>query len=332
LTESGKTWLPPALDRHRVIWGRAFARFFGNNGLDAAGNMAFLTMLSLFPAIIFLVSISGFMGQTERGLEAIRFMLEVLPPEVAKVIDGPIRGIIENTGAEILTGSVLFTIWTAANGIEAARGALIKAFGREHARALWIRRLESLAIVVFGAVTITIGMSVQVLGPPLVAAFIELFPTSVSGTLTSLWNYLSLLVSPAVLMLGLYTMFVALTPRRVRKPVRLPGTVLSLLVLLATARGLSIYLKYAGNYDVTYGSLAGVVVLQLFCFFVSVGFVLGAELNAAYTFARGSKKEPDSLDLVANQGAPEDYLEAQAKAEATEEPAEDDRTGRRTGN
>ena len=56
-----------------------------------------------------------------------------------------------------------------------------------------------------------------------------------------------------------------------------------MVVLLSTAKGLSIYLNYADNYDMTYGSLAGVVILQLFCFMVSMGFVLGAELNAAYS-------------------------------------------------
>ena len=308
--------LPVWLDRHRKVWTRAFVNFFTNNGMDVAGNMAFLTMLSLFPAIIFLVAISGFMGQTERGLEAIQFMLSVLPPEVAEVIDGPVRGIIASTGAEILTGSILFTIWTAANGIEAGRGALIKAFGREHARAIWIRRLESLAIVVFGAITIVIGMSVQVLGPPLVSAFTSLFPDIISSSLNLLWRYLSLLVSPAVLMLGLYTMFAALTPRRINNPVRLPGALLSLVVLIATARGLSIYLKYVGNYDVTYGSLAGVVVMQLFCFFVSLGFVLGAELNAAYTFEGQEKKEPDTLGMKPDTEMPEDYREELAKADS----------------
>ncbi|WP_262689515.1 YihY/virulence factor BrkB family protein [Kordiimonas aestuarii] len=321
--------LPPALERHKKVWTRAFVHFFANNGLDAAGNMAFLTMLSLFPALIFLVAVSGFMGQTESGLEAIQFMLSVLPPEVEEVIDGPVRGIIENTGAEILTGSILFTIWTAANGIEAGRGSLIKAFGREHARAIWIRRLESLAIVVFGAVTIVIGMSVQVLGPPLVTAFTSLFPDVISSGLNLLWKYLSLLVSPAVLLLGLYTMYVALTPRRIKKPVRLPGSLLSLVVLMATARGLSIYLKYAGHYDVTYGSLAGVVVMQLFCFFVSLGFVLGAELNAAYTFEGREKKEPDSLDEEPDVEMPEDYQEALIKSDSSEDNKEDAET---TGN
>lgn len=289
-------------DRHKRVWKRAIFLFFDNHGMSAAGNMAFLTMLSLFPFIIFLVAVSGFMGQSERGLEAIAYMLSVLPPEVSKVVNGPINGIIKNTGAEILTGSILFAIWTAGNGVEAAREVLIKAYGKEHARAIWIRRLESLGVVVFGAIAVVLAMSIQVLGPAILSAITSLFPNVISDGINTLWRYLSLLVSPSVLLLGLYLVYLALTPRRVKKAYRLPGTILSVLVLMATARGLSVYLKYAGNYDVTYGSLAGVVVMQLFCFLVSLGFVLGAELNAAYTFdeaylakarRRARKQTPD---------------------------------------
>lgn len=279
------------LERHKRIWKRAVLLFFGNHGMSAAGNMAFLTMLSLFPFIIFLVAVSGFMGQSDRGLEAITYMLSILPPEVSSVVEGPIRGIIKNTGAEILTGSILFAIWTAGNGVEAAREVLIKAFGKEHARAIWIRRLESLGVVVFGAVAVVLAMSIQVLGPAILKAITSLFPEIVSDGINTAWRYLSLLVSPSVLILGLYLVFLALTPRKVKNAYRLPGTILSVFVLIATARGLSVYLKYAGNYDVTYGSLAGVVVMQLFCFLISLGFVLGAELNAAYTFDEADREE-----------------------------------------
>ncbi len=271
------------LERHAFAIKRTLKQFGRNHGMAAAGNMAFLTMLSLFPFIIFLVALSGFLGQTERGLEAITFLFEVLPPEVSTVIDGPIKGIIANTGPRILTGSILFAIWTAAFGVEAARDALIKAFGREHANAAWIRRLESLAIIILGAVAVIVAMSVQVLGPPLLLAAGNHVPDFLTEGVEALWSYLSLLVSPAIIMLGLYAMFLSLTPRRVEKASRLPGTLFSLVVLLATAKGLSIYLRYVDNYDLTYGSLAGVVILQLFCFFVSIGFVLGSELNAAYT-------------------------------------------------
>jgi len=274
------------LIHHGKIWKRALAFFMQNEALAAAGNMAFLGMLSMFPFIIFLVALSGFMGQTERGLEAIDFMFSVLPPEVSAVIQGPVQGIIKNTGKEILTGSILLAIWTAAAGVEAARAVLIKAFGREHARAMWIRRLESLGVIVIGGVAVIAAMSIQVLGPAFLKAFASLFPDAYTNDIQSIWRYISLLISPLLLILGLYSVYLALTPRRIAKPFRLPGTFLSLAVLLATAKGLSIYLKYAGNYDVTYGSLAGVVILQLFCFMVSLGFVLGAELNAAYTLSR----------------------------------------------
>lgn len=258
--------------------------------------MAFLTMLSLFPFLIFLVALSGFLGQTERGVEAIDFLFSVLPPEVTSVIDGPINGIIENTGPRILTGSILFAIWTAAFGVESARDILIRAFGREHAHAMWIRRLESLAIVVFGAVAVILAMSVQVLGPALLVAAAKHFPDFVTTGVEALWDYLRLLVSPAVLLLGLYAVYLSLTPRRVDRAYRLPGSLFCLAVLLATAKGLSVYLKYVDNYDITYGSLAGVVILQLFCFLVSIGFVMGAELNAAYTVSnrrtrRAKKKQ-----------------------------------------
>jgi len=289
----------PALESHAFAWKRTLKQFGRNHGMAAAGNMAFLTMLSLFPFIIFLVALSGFLGQTERGLEAITFLFSVLPPEVSAVIDGPIKGIIANTGPRILTGSILFAVWTAALGVEAARDALIKAFGRQNANAAWIRRLESLAIIIFGAVSVIIAMSVQVLGPPLLMAAGNHVPDFVTGGVEALWDYLSLLVSPAVILLGLYAMFLSLTPRKVVKASRLPGTLFTLAVLLATAKGLSVYLKYVDNYDLTYGSLAGVVILQLFCFLVSIGFVIGAELNASYTIwnkrlRQAKAKEPEN--------------------------------------
>ena len=284
----------PLLERHIYAWQRTLRQFGRNHGMAAAGNMAFLTMLSLFPFIIFLVALSGFLGQTERGLEAITFLFTVLPPEVSAVIDGPIKGIIANTGPRILTGSILFAIWTAAFGVEAARDALIKAFGREHANAAWIRRLESLAIIIFGAVAVIVAMSVQVLGPPLLMAAGNHIPDFVTDGVEAVWSYLSLLVSPAIIMLGLYAMYLSLTPRRVEKASRLPGTLFCLVVLLATAKGLSVYLKYVDTYDLTYGSLAGVVILQLFCFFVSIGFVIGAELNAAYTMANRRQRHVQS--------------------------------------
>ncbi|WP_308909688.1 YihY/virulence factor BrkB family protein [Pseudokordiimonas caeni] len=279
------------LRHHGAIWRKAAARFLEHDGMGSAGNMAFIAMLSLFPFVIFLVAVSGFLGQTEQGVAAITFMMDALPHEVGEALSGPIKGVVDSTRPEILTGSIVFAIWTAATGVETARGILVKAFGREHARAAWLRRLESLAVVIFAAISILIAMSILVIGPAVVKAVTSFFPDVVTGSLTELWNFLNLFLGPAVLAFGLYGVYLALTPRRLKRPYRLPGTLLALVILIATAKGLSLYLRYAGNYDVTYGSLAGVVVTQIFCFLVSLGFVAGAELNAAYTLDRLTREK-----------------------------------------
>lgn len=261
----------------------AFINFLDHGGPASAGNMAFLAMLSVFPFVIFLIALSGFFGQTDKGLEAIELMLDMIPTEVASVLEGPIQGVLNNTSGKILTFSILIALWTAASGIEAARHALIQAFGKDFTQAFWRRRLESLIIVIIAAILMLVSISIQVIGPTLMTFLSDQFPNVISESISELWVLLRYLISPLVLCVGLFGLYMALTPRRVEKPKKLPGALMSLAVFMLTATGLSTYLKYAGNYDVTYGSLAGVVILQIFCFIIAIGFILGAELNASYT-------------------------------------------------
>lgn len=289
--------------RHRTAWAKGVSGFVNNECFSAAGNLAFLAMLSLFPFVIFLVSVSGFLGQSARGEEAIAFALEAIPPEVSGFLSGPIMGIVQNADTQLLTGSVLVTLWTASAGIEAARSVLLRAFGWHHASVIWLRRLESLALVIFAALSLIVSMSILVLGPAVRVAAADLFPEEAVEPLELLLQRLGLLVSPMLLLGGIYGSFLALTPRRVKGARRMPGAIVTLLFFAASARGLSLYLSYAGSYDVTYGSLAGVVVTQLFCYLLALGFAFGAELNAGYTavFAPGSldidkSGDPDGAD------------------------------------
>ena len=70
-----------------------------------------------------------------------------------------------------------------------------------------------------------------------------------------------------------------------------PGALVAIILWMAVANGFSIYLKYFGNYDVTYGSLAGAMIALMFFYFISIGFILGAEVNAALYHQRLEKFE-----------------------------------------
>jgi membrane protein len=66
---------------------------------------------------------------------------------------------------------------------------------------------------------------------------------------------------------------------------------LTVLVWLALGKGMAFYLKHADRYDIVYGSLAGVVLLQLFIYVISGTFILGAHLNASYSRASSQGAE-----------------------------------------
>jgi membrane protein len=260
----------------------AFQHFILDQGFVLAGNMAFLSMLALFPFIIFLVALSGFFGQTQFGYDAIQLILTNLPPEASAAISKPISSIIQNTHGEILTFSILFALWTAATGVEAARAAVIRAHGGVYQRALWRRHLENLVIVITAAILAISAMGLLVLGPALlkmVGTYVSL-PDGING----LWNWVRYFMSPLALYIAIYGLYLALSPiKGFKNTYRWPGTILALTLWLSTATGFSTYLKYMNTYDLTYGGLAGVMITQVFLFVVSMGFILGAELNAAYT-------------------------------------------------
>ncbi len=201
---------------------------------------------------------------------------------------------------EILTLSVILALFTASSGVDAARAAVVSAFGGGLYRPrMWRARLESLAIVVIAATFTLLGMALLVFAPALLAV-IETY-VSLPEEAESLWRLLRYGLGPAAILMALYGMYFILAPRsHFTELSYLPGTLVALAVWLVTAAGFSTFLSYAGHLDVTYGGLAGVLIAQIFFFIVSIGFILGAELNAVYTHAPPPSKDvgspPEAVD------------------------------------
>lgn len=264
------------------------AGFIRHEGMVMAGYLAFMSLLAMFPFFIFLTALAGEVGQSDQGLQAIDQLLETLPPDVAGVLAGPIKEVVDGASGSVLTFSAAVAIWTAANGMEGARMAVRRAYIRKSNRPAWSRRLESIALIILIAILLLIGMAVQVLGPAIwqaIEARIEI-PEVFAG----LWRWLRFGLSPLALFIALYGLYFALTPRNLKSAYRAPGAILALGVWMLMATGLSTYLRYFNNYDVTYGSLAGVMITIIFLFLLGLGFILGAELNATLVRRRRMKE------------------------------------------
>jgi membrane protein len=135
--------------------------------------------------------------------------------------------------------------------------------------------------MIIGAVVVAmIAFSVSVL----LSSVQELVVSRVPGAddLVGLLNLFRVL--PALMLFGaLYVIFYTLTPKRYRTKqcIKWPGPAFVTIWWLATTALLPVVLSSLGSYDLTYGSLAGVIIALFFFFVVGLGVVIGAELNAA---------------------------------------------------
>jgi len=268
-------------------------RFLSHDGPVMAGHLAFLSLLGLFPFLLFLVALAGFVGQTETGANAVEFLFSNLPPDVRNVLEGPVKNLLNQSRGGMLTFGVLAAIWVASSAIDAARHAIDRAYEAGNPPAFWLRRLQGLGLVIMAAISILLGMSIFVLGPVAWDAATYFVPilTAWSGFA----NGIRFASSALLFFLALCGLFFALKPRHGGFFVAVaPGAFLTLVLWLSVGSAFSIYLQYFGNYDVTYGSLGGAMIALVFFYLVGAAFILGAELNAVITRRRLEKKQADT--------------------------------------
>ncbi|MBL4801986.1 MAG: YihY/virulence factor BrkB family protein [Emcibacter sp.] len=258
----------------------AIQNFIKHDGMVMAGYLAFLAMLALFPFIIFLVSLAGFFGQSDAGIQALEQLFEHMPEDVVKVLQDPIEKMIQTTDKSIMTFSILGALWVSSSAIDAARLAIVRAFGTVSRRPYLRRRAEGLLLVILSASSIIVGMTILLFGPVVWEILISYIPLDADWKL--IWNLVRLSLSVSLIFGALCLSYFILKPLKLdaRTPV-VAGAITSLILWMIVGNGFSIYLKHFGNYDVTYGSLAGAIITLLLFYFIGASYILGAEVNAA---------------------------------------------------
>ncbi len=254
-----------------------------NDGFIHAGNLAYLSLVALFPFFIVAASIASILGRTQDGIAAVNAFLTAVPVNVAEVLRGPIEAVISaRTGSGILWLGLLVALWTTASLIETIRDILRRAYGTSSGMPFWKHRLRAIGIIFASVLLTMMSFSAQVAltGADEFLTRLLPFADNAIGIVKA-----TKLVPLVVLTLALYALFYSLTPSRYRGPPypKWPGAVLTALWWYGTLLLLPWVLSHLASYDMTYGSLAGVMLTLIFFFLVGLGVVIGAELNAALT-------------------------------------------------
>ena len=267
-----------------------------NDGFIHAGNLAYLALLTLFPFVIVAAAVARLFGQSEGGMETVVALLQTMPPDVAAVLEKPINDVLAARSGTLLWVGALIGLWTTGSFIETIRDIIRRAYGVTYSRPFWEYRLSSVGIIIGSVMLALIAFALSIFLSGIQEFAVKLIPGA--DEIVGLFTLMR--VAPALILFGsLFLLFYTLTPKRYRGPNcrKWPGALFVTIWWLATTALLPWVLTSLGSYDLTYGSLAGVMIALIFFFIIGLGVVIGAELNAALAETpQESLKEPGETE------------------------------------
>lgn len=251
-----------------------------NDGFIHAGNLAYLAMFSIFPFFILGAALFSLVGEESERAATINAVLFAMPPMVGAVIEPVARDVVAARNGWLLWAGAFVALWTVSSLVETIRDILRRAYGTQMTRAFWTYRLFSAGIIIGAVVLLMLSLFSQVLIGTASQVIDAYFP-ALLDTVTTL--QLTRIVPAVGLYISLYLLFYTLTPKHYRsgRYPKWPGVFLTTAWWLLVTTALPPLLRSFVSYDMTYGSLAGIMIALFFFWLVGLGVVIGAEFNAA---------------------------------------------------
>lgn len=261
------------------------------DGTIHAGNFAYMVLIALFPFFITGAALFSLVGEANDRTAAVNTVLMALPPVVANVLSPVAHAVIEARTGGLLWIGGLVGLWTVGSLVETIRDILRRAYGTRLVHAFWRYRLMSTGLIIASVVLILLSIAAQVVIGTVMETVTALFPQA-TGLIATL--ALSRVVPALVLFGALWLLFISLTPGAYSARIypKWPGALFVTLWWLVVTTVLPKLLRHLFLYDLTYGSLAGVMITLFFFWLIGLGMVIGAELNAALA------ETPEEQDLV----------------------------------
>ncbi|MGH3874743.1 MAG: YihY/virulence factor BrkB family protein [Pseudonocardiaceae bacterium] len=262
----------------RQVLGRAVHESQEHNITLLAAGVAFYLFLSLFPALIALVTLVGLVADPARLTDQVRSFTVGLPQAAQQLISDQLTAITDSSGGALTFGlivSLLVALWSASSGTENLMSAVNLAYD-EKAKRSFVRLRGVALLLTLGAVVFLVLTLALIAVVPLVLQVVPLGP--VGTVLAQVVRWMLLFTLVVVGLAVLYRVAPDRNPPKFRWITF--GSVVGALLWLAGSAGFSLYVNFFGNYNKTYGALAGVIVLLLWLFLTSFVVLLGAEINS----------------------------------------------------
>ena len=155
-----------SLDSRELI-KRTLRETQADNGLGLAAQLAYYFFLALFPALLFLIALAGFLASSAVISRVVNSLQGVAPPDVLEIIRTQLEQITSTSSGGILTFGIVAALWSSSAAMVAIIDALNRAYHVEDARPWWKQRATAILLTVGVALFVLVSFGLVVAGPQL---------------------------------------------------------------------------------------------------------------------------------------------------------------------
>ncbi|HEX6667085.1 MAG TPA: YihY/virulence factor BrkB family protein [Solirubrobacterales bacterium] len=264
------------------ILKRTATEFQDDNLTDWAAALTYYGLLSLFPALIAMVSLIGLFGDPQDTTKTItEIVTEIGPESAADTFAGPVESIASKrtTAGFAFVLGVAVALWSASGYVGAFMRASNVIYETPEGRPFWkLRPLQIAVTVAMIAMTALLAVGLVLTGPVVEAVA---GPTGIGDTAVTVWDIAKWPIMAALFVTMVSVLYYA-SPNAKLRGFRFvtPGSVVAIIVWALASAGFALYVANFGSYDKTYGTLGGLIALLVWLWLTNVSILFGHQLNA----------------------------------------------------
>ena len=270
------------LPLHRVLV-RTVKEFLDDEMSTYASALAYQMLFSLFPFILFLIALIGFLHLPD-FFSWLRLQSElVLPPQALEQVN-PVIDQLQQSKGGLLSVGIVIALWTASAGVRLMMSAMNAAYDVPEGRPVWKRIPLSIFYTIGIAGMLLAAAALMVLGPQVmewIAAQVGL-----QEVIVTIWTVLRWPAIIILMMVAVALIYYVMPDVKQKFRFITPGSVLAVVVWIVASLGFAYYVKTFADYNAMYGSIGAIIVLLLYFYISAAVLLLGAEMNAVIEHAR----------------------------------------------
>jgi|SRR5579864_5544696 len=254
---------------------------------NVAAGLSYYFLLSLFPLLILLATLLGYLPIPHLFDQAMDFASRFVPAEAMGLVRRILQSVLEPSRGGLLSLGIIGTLWAASGGFSSMIDALDIAYDSRARRPMLKQRTVALGLTFMTGGLMAIAMLLTIVGNR--AGHFLATVLHLSYAFEWSWPLLRWGIIVACIILSMELLYFIGPNVKQRFKHTLPGAIAGTVLWILISAAVNIYISHFANYNKTYGTIGAVIALMFWLYVSSIAILLGAELNSELLKVEGKK-------------------------------------------